>query len=216
MSDITFSSLLFGSPVGVSNNNCYAAAIEYYRNAGDEKLQPGDIARAAGMSMAGADRNTNLSSCSDLTRKILMDAKVIGSDMTAIRPDQRCPAGHKKIMAVIAPGRDFHFYSYHRDLIYEVRTPRTADDLAKEFGVPLRYIDVPGDGSGSGIIPAGTRVYIRKAKVWSHKQGFSPDGPILKDACGKIIKDPRNACRNYGDLDYSKDCSAFCLRPPGR
>lgn len=44
---------------------------------------------------------------------------------------------------------------------------------------------------------------------WEHKRGLTP--PTTKDACGKRIKNPLKACRNYGDsYDYKEPCATFC------
>jgi hypothetical protein len=44
---------------------------------------------------------------------------------------------------------------------------------------------------------------------WEHKRGLTP--PTTKDACGRRIKNPLKACRNYGDsYDYKVPCATFC------
>jgi hypothetical protein len=200
----TYSNLLYSNPVGTRQNNCYAYAINYYKNSGDKKLQPGDL--------AGIRGDIDLGNCDDLVRRALADAKKMGWDLVYAGNSDVCAPGHYKIVAVLAPNADFHWYRYHKDVLYRVKTPRTVSDLASEFGVPVSRIDNPGRASKSKI-KSGTLVLIRGANVWSHKQGFSGDGPLLKDACGKIIKDPREACRSYGsDLNYSVVCGFFCLK----
>lgn len=47
--------------------------------------------------------------------------------------------------------------------------------------------------------------------VWSHKRGWSTP-PLLRDAKGNVVWDPLRADRNYGDLNYKRYCSAFCVR----
>ena len=202
----TYSNLLYGNPVGTGQNNCYAYAINYYKNSGDDKLQPGDL--------AGIRGNLNLSNCKDLVRRALADGRAMGWDLryvgNAPAADDVCPKDHYKIVAVLAPNEDFHWYRFHKDLLYRVKTPRTAGDLAAEFGVPTSKIYIPGLRNRA---EDGTLVLVKGANVWSHKQGFSGDGPLLRDACGKIIKDPRKACRSYGSgLNYSVVCGAFCLQ----
>lgn len=194
--------------MGKKQNNCFAWGIDYYRNSGDHKLQPGELAREAGLLGPKNSTSLDLQSCSDIARKVILDAKALGHEMVQVQPDTPCPKDAYKIMAVIAPGRDFHFYRFHRDVLYKVKTPRTIKDIAKEFGVSVDQIHAPVDG----LIPKGVKVLIKRANLWSHKQGFSPDGPILTDACDKLIKDPRVACRSYGNgLDYTKDCATFCF-----
>ena len=199
----TYSDLLYSNPVGTRQNNCYAWAINHYRNHGDEKLQPGDLAKMHG--------SVNLKNCDDLVRRALADAKSQGWDLNVVTDrNQRCSQGSYKIVAVLAPGNDFHWYRHHRDLLYRVKTPQTIRDLATKFSVPSSAITVPGRSDSAHV---GDIALIKNANVWSHKQGFSSDGPLLKDACGKIIKDPVDACRSYGNgLDYKVVCATFCFR----
>ena len=50
-----------------------------------------------------------------------------------------------------------------------------------------------------------------KCNLWAHKQGWGTR-PLLVDASGKTITDPRRANRNYGRLNYSNLCGVFCVR----
>jgi len=63
--------------------------------------------------------------------------------------------------------------------------------------------------------PDGTlrpgRVLTIPVRLWAHKQGFG-GGPVIVDASGKTIRDPRRADRNYGGLNYSRFCSAYAVR----
>lgn len=203
----TYTDLLYGSPLGTRENNCYAYALNYYKNSGERKLQPGDL--------AGLPGGVDLKDCSDLVRRALADAKAMGWSLRYLGPDAAratvpaCCKGAYKIVAVLAPGNDFHWYRQHTDVLYRVKTPRTAAQVADEFGVPARNVSGGGE---RGTVDAGDVVLIRNAGVWSHKQGFSDAGPLLRDACGTLIKDPALACRGYGDgLNYTQVCGAFCL-----
>lgn len=209
----TFSNMLYATPTGTRQNNCYAYALDMYRNSGDEKMQPGDIARAAG-TLGG--KEMSLRNCDDLVAMAMADAAAGGYDLrhmgtTSSAP---CPAGAYKIMVFLDPGDDYHWYRQHKDVLYRVETPRSLKRIAAEFGVPLK--NVSGGGSGEHA-RKGDVVLVRDAYVWSHKQGFSPDGPLLRDACGKFIKDPAAACRDYGSLNYKVPCGTFCYtknKPP--
>jgi len=203
----TFSNVLYGSPVGTSQNNCYAYAINYYVNRGDTKLQPGNL--------AGNMSSVDLSSCRDMRQRVQDDAKAMGWTITVIDKDTVCPKGSVKIASVIAPNIDFHWYKYHKHVMYRVKTPRSVADLAREFGVSTADVHNPNPGNrtNSSTLRLGDIVLIRNANCWSHKQGFSPEGPILKDSCGKVIKDPATACRTYGyGLNYTSICTVYCLR----
>jgi hypothetical protein len=49
-------------------------------------------------------------------------------------------------------------------------------------------------------------------KLWSHKTGWA-GGPLIVDASGKTITDPRKADRNYKPgFHYTKFCSAYGVR----
>lgn len=61
-----------------------------------------------------------------------------------------------------------------------------------------------------GTLRAG-RVMTIPVRLWAHKQGFG-GGPVIVDASGKTIRDPRRADRNYGGLNYSRFCSAYAVR----
>lgn len=199
----TYSNLLYASKPGVDNNNCYAYSIDHYRDNGEAKLQPGDL--------AGIGGEIDLATCDDLVRRVLEDGKAMGWTIRHMGcKDGRCPEGSTKIVALLDPNNDFHFMRFHRDLLYRVKTPRTAGEIAKEFGV--RKIDISIPGSDTSNARSGDLVLIRRANCWSQKSGFSPEGPLLRDACGKVIKDVRAACRNMGEgLNYKVICGFFCL-----
>ena len=194
--------LLYATPVGKGNNNCYAYAVDQYANSGETKLQPGNL--------SGNATDVDLRGCDDIVQRALRDGKAMGWNLRYLGMDSEaaCPASGYKIACVIAPNSDFHWYRHHKDLLYRVKTPRTVAQLAEEFGVPRKDIDAP---EGDNVAP-GDMVLIRNADVWSHKQGFSPAGVLLRDSCGRLIKDPWKACRDYGlGLRYTIACGAFCL-----
>lgn len=70
-----------------------------------------------------------------------------------------------------------------------------------------RMTDVPDP---DGKLKPG-RVMTIPVRLWAHKQGFG-GGPVIVDASGKTIKDPRRANRNYGSLNYSLFCSAYAVK----
>ena len=46
---------------------------------------------------------------------------------------------------------------------------------------------------------------------WEHKRGLTPASKL--DACGKRIKNPMTACRNYGQgYNYKIPCATFCRK----
>jgi hypothetical protein len=203
-SEVVFSDNVYGSPHAIGDNNCWAYAIDHLRNSSrpptGRKLQPGEL------SIRG-NSDVNLSSCKDIRNKVARD---LGDDAYEEAPERPCRKGYYKIFSVVSPNQDFHFYKHHRHILYRVKRERSLEDLAKEFDVDLSNIVAP-NGPKKGV-KEGDVVMIKNANVFSHKQGFSRDGPILRDSCGKIIKDPRKACRTYGSLDYSQVCGSHCVR----
>jgi len=64
--------------------------------------------------------------------------------------------------------------------------------------------------NNSRLIPG--KVIEIPVKLWSHKTGWA-GGPLLIDASGKTITDPRKANRNYKPgFHYTKFCSAYAVR----
>ena len=187
---------VYGSPKGKGNNNCYAWAIDAYRNSGGRKLQPGNFSKLGGQ--------LDLTSCAALRARALADLKGKGYVVDAAQP---CRRGYYKIMGFLDPGTDHHWYKQHRHALVKLSDQlRTVAAVARAMGVP------PAQVYATTAAPKqGDTVLVRDAKVWSHKQGFAT-GPMLKDACGRAIADPRRACRSYGDLDYTTYCGALCVR----
>ena len=118
-------------------------------------------------------------------------------------------------MMFVSPGRptnyirmgDFHFYKQHGVVEYKVKDGDTVASLSKFFKVPESRI------RSAGKVEKGKRI-VFKANVFSHKRGWAT-GPLLSDASGKVIKDPRYAARNYPGLNYTTYCSSFCVRDTG-
>lgn len=198
----TYTDLVYGVRRGKRNNNCYAWATGEYRNSGDVKLQPGNLSKNnAGRNGGSMD----LGSCAALRSRSGADLR--GRAYPA-DPDKPCRAGHYKIMAFLAPGEDYHWYKQHGDaLVRATDKMRNLAALARALGVNPAQVHSP-----TAEPRKGDMVLVKRAGVWSHKQGFAT-GPMLKDACGKVIKDPRKACRDYGRLNYSQFCGAWCVRP---
>lgn len=190
---------LFSARRGKDNNNCYAWAIDKYANSGDTKLQPGNLSRAAG--------TMNLSSCGALRQRTLADLK--GRAYAEV-PEKPCRTGYYKVMAFLAKNEDYHWYRQHKDALVRMTDKmRDMASLSRALGVRPSQLQ-----AASASPKRGDMVLVKDADVWSHKQGFATP-PMLKDACGKVITDPRRACRDYGRLNYSDYCGSFCVRTRG-
>ena len=204
-SESTFSNQTFGSSRGKGNNNCYAWALDMYRDGGGVKLQPGDLSKAS------RRRNVDLGTCASLRERALADMKGRGyaGRGYAVNPDAPCRRGYYKIMGFIDPNNDHHWYRQHRDVLMRT-SGRPVRDLARNIGIGANKLLTSTNAPHRGDL-----VLADDAGLWSHKRGFAT-APLLRDSCGKLIRDPRTACRNYGDLNYTQFCGAFCVQPASR
>lgn len=189
----TYTDLVYGSPRGIGNNNCYAYAIGHYRDDGGEKLQPGDLS-------PGKQKPLDLAGCESLRRRVAAD---LGPDARSLKPGASCGPGWHAAHAYLDPGKDYHWYRKHKDVLVRQPGGVRPTSLARRLGVRRDQVEVP-DSSASLAL-------VRGAGLYSHKRGLST-GPLLEDSCGKPIRDPDAACKDYGDLKYTKSCGAFCVR----
>ena len=129
-----------------------------------------------------------------------------------VKGNTRCKKGYYKVMMFVTGKKkptllnsgDFHFYKQHGLVEYKPKEGDTKTSIAKFFKVSPRKIPK---------VVVGKIMKIR-VSVFSHKRGWAT-GPLLKDAKGKVIKDPRKANRNYGGLNYNTYCSSFCVKNRG-
>ena len=134
---------------------------------------------------------------------------------------------------------DFHWYKEISAIRYKIRPGDTISALAKFFHVTaktiqtalvkatsamnnsngrvandeedLRVLNKLTAASKSLRLPVG-KVIDFPVKLWSHKTGWA-GGPLIVDASGKTITDPRKADRNYKPgFHYTRFCSAYGVR----
>ena len=134
---------------------------------------------------------------------------------------------------------DFHWYKEISSIRYKIRPGDTAQALAKFFHVTvatimralgtasvsanssngrvandeeeLRVLNKHVASSKGAKLPTG-KVIDFPVKLWSHKTGWA-GGPLIVDASGKTITDPRRADRNYKPgFHYTLFCSAYGVR----
>jgi LysM repeat protein len=91
---------------------------------------------------------------------------------------------------------------------YKVKKGNTHEAIAKFFKVPITRV--------KNVAPKLTpgKVIRFKANIFAHKRGWAT-GPLLTDAKGNVILDPRKASRDYGSLNYKTYCSSFCVKNKG-
>jgi len=203
-----FTHRLWGSRRGVGNNNCYAYAFSDYEGYRALKSSPGDRSSNNGL------RRGSLK-CKDLSKRVLADNP---GKVYKVHPEKKCAKTHYKTMMVVAPGRDFHFYKQHGEVEFKIKRGDTAASIARFFEIPVTRVRVAilkckGRDPKTGRLKVGKNVRMR-VNGWAHKRGWAT-GPLLRDARGRVIKDPRRASRKYPGLDYSKFCCAFCVKNKG-
>jgi len=134
---------------------------------------------------------------------------------------------------------DFHWYKEISGIRYKIRPGDKLTALAKFFHVTptvirtalakatapkdksdgrvandeqeLRVLNKSTKASKSELLPVG-KVIDFPVALWSHKTGWA-GGPLIVDASGKTITDPRKADRNYTPgFHYTKFCSAYIVK----
>ena len=191
---------------GKRSNNCYAYAVNDYESFRHSKSVPGERSGKA----RGFHTYTH---CKGLAKRVISDNP---GKVHKAKPTARCKPGFFKIMMVVAPSNkygnltgDFHFYKQHGVAEYIVQDGETYASIARKFKIP--YSRILKAGKGKRVRP-GQKLRF-KINLFSHKMGWGT-GPLLKDSCNKVIKDPRYACRKYG-YNYSKYCNSFCVKNRG-
>ena len=214
--------------MGRHHDNCYDYAFGLNNIRSTNKNVPGNM---SGNKAWGLTFQT----CSGIAKRVLEDYRGLAY---RCKPSDPCPPGYYKVMNFVAPnGGDFHWYRQTDAVRYKTRPGDTVTGLARFFRVTPAVIRVavakgtrPRSATngrisntnrnlpilnlmvrrGTGAIRPG-KVIQFPVKLWSHKQGFAT-GPVLVDASGKTITDPRRANRAYPGLNYSKFCSAYFVK----
>lgn len=195
----------WSSKTGVTSNNCYAYAVGDYEAYRWQKSIPGD---RSGLS----NGKHNYTTCKNLPKRVVSDNP---KKVYIAKANEKCKKGYYKVMMFVSPGRptnyirhgDFHFYKQHGVVEYKIKSGDTVNSVANFFKVPISKI------KKAGKFELGKRIVFR-ANVFSHKRGWAT-GPLLTDAKGKLIKDPRKASRDYTSLNYKLYCSSFCVKNRG-
>ena len=188
----------YGTKRGTISANCYQYAIQFATMKQHRKLQPGNLSGNEGV-------NFNLKTCHPAKQRVIEDIVDKGNGCECSL-DTPCKKGYAKIVLLLSKNNDFHFLRQNGDVMYIVEPGETKESIAKKFRVPLKNVL-----ARAKIVKPGQKVRIVDANTWSHKRGLAFP-PSLYDAAGKVIFDPRKANFNYGSLNYSKICSAFCVK----
>lgn len=203
----TFTMKRWNSKVGVNNNNCYAYAVNDFENFRKWKAQPGERADVYNNS------SYNDNKCMKLSNLVVYDNP---NKVYATKASTKCKPGFYKIMMFIAKCKksdylcqgDFHFYKQHSKTEYKVKRDDTHESIAQFFKVPVLRIK-----RAAKVLKPG-KIITFKADFFSHKRGWGT-GPLMVDAKGKFITDPRISSRNYTGINYNTYCSSFCVKNNG-
>ena len=190
---------VWADPRVIKTHNCYAFSLNDLVHTGADvpKQQPGD---AAGISNKRGNKPISLSNC-DIAKRVLADNP---GNIYRAAAETPCGTGFHKIFMFNDPNpehSDFHFYRQVKDVVYHLKANDTSASVARKFNIPMRQVVSLGGG----------RLYLHNVNVFSHKMGFATPA-LLTDSCGKIIKDPRKACRRSGERNYTLHCGSFCVR----
>lgn len=204
-SEPTFTMKRWNGKAGINNNNCYAYAVNDYKDYRQWKAQPGERADLA--------NNGTYTTCDRLNAYVVADNP---KKVYATGALNKCRPGFYKIMMFIAKCKksdylcqgDFHFYKQHSKTEYKVKRGDTHESIAAFFHVPVLRIK-----RAAKVLTPGKLIAF-KASFFSHKRGWAT-GPLIADADGKLIADPRTASRDYPGMNYDTYCSSFCVKKKG-
>ena len=219
---------------GVVHDNCYDYAFGSFSNNRQSKSVPGDRSgnRANGLTFT---------TCEGIARRVLSDNPTSVYKMKT--GGEKPKVGFYKVMCFVAPSNnfgnstgDFHWYKEISSIRYRTRPGDTLNSLSKFFHVKQSTLQAAltkakkavnsNDGrvannneelrvlnkmsKGDKLTPG--KVIEFPVKLWSHKTGWA-GGPLIVDASGKTITDPRKADRNYTPgFHYTKYCAAYGVR----
>jgi hypothetical protein len=230
----TFSWDPWGSK-GVTHDNCYDYAFGSFSNNRVSKSVPGD---RSGMKANGLTFTT----CTGIVQRVLSDnpgSVYRMSPGARCKPGfykVMCFVAPSNDFGNSTG--DFHWYVQNNAVRYRIRSGDTIPALAKFFRVrPATIVAAlpkasapisPTDGKISTInsnfklpVVRSTTSYPRPpvgkvitlpVNLWSHKQGHA-SGPLMIDASGKTIVDPRKSDRKWHPgFHYTRFCSAYGVR----
>jgi hypothetical protein len=228
--------------VAVIGNNCYDYAFgdtrpspfsksHMVRNGKGGWVQKNPRFEKSEPGAAIGNPNTTFRTCgkgrNSMRSRILYDNPKTVYALPRGREGQPCKNGYYKVLSFVGTARgekygDFHFYKQVGGVRYRLQPGDTAKKVAKFFRVKqsviqeaLMHSRAPRN-SENGYVDERNgnmvgRVITFPVNLWAHKLGWGTR-PMLVDASGKTIFDPRKANRKYG-VDYKFLCGGYCVRP---
>ena len=221
---------------GVVHDNCYDYAFGSFSNNRTSKSVPGDRSKISSNGMT-------FTTCEGIAKRVLADNPGVVYKMKNPNAKPRVGFYKVMCFVAPSNDfgnstGDFHWYKEISAIRYRIRPGDSLAGLAKFFHVrpsvlkaaiskgkvttnkndgrvankntDLRLLNKMSATSKTRL-PVG-RVIDFPVKLWSHKTGWA-GGPLIVDASGRTITDPRKANRNYKPgFHYTKFCSAYGVR----
>jgi hypothetical protein len=219
---------------GVNHDNCYDYAFGSYSSKRTSKSVPGN---RSGIGSNGLTFTT----CNGIVKRVLSDNP--GSVYRMSPAAKPKPGYYKVMCFVAPSNDfgnstgDFHWYVQNQKVRYRIRAGDTVSKLARFFRVKQAVIieatkkyKNPVSNTDGKIATNNSNIKMMNARnttrsplavgkiiefpvnLWSHKQGWA-SGPLMIDASGKTIVDPRRSNRSWKPgFHYTKFCSAYGVR----
>ena len=221
---------------GVVHDNCYDYAFGSFSSTRPSKSIPGN---ASGISSNGMRFKT----CNGIVKRVLSDnpkhVYKMANPSARCHPGfykVMCFVAPSNDFGNSTG--DFHWYVQNKAVRYKIRPGDTVAKLARFFRVKKEVIAKaakkyrkPTSNSDGKIATNNSNIKminVRSApkdpkltpgkiiefpvNLWSHKQGWA-SGPLMVDASGKTIVDPRYSNRSWKPgFHYTKFCSAYGVR----
>ena len=221
---------------GVVHDNCYDYAFGSFSNNRTSKSVPGDRSKIS-------SNGLTFTTCEGIAKRVLADNPGVVYKMKNPNAKPRIGFYKVMCFVAPSndfgnSSGDFHWYKEISAIRYRIRAGDSLAGLAKFFHVrpsvlkaaiakgkatnnkndgrvankntDLRILNKMSSTSKTRL-PVG-RVIDFPVKLWSHKTGWA-GGPLIVDASGRTITDPRKANRTYKPgFHYTKFCSAYGVR----
>jgi hypothetical protein len=228
--------------VAVVGNNCYDYAFgdnrpspgsknDMVRNGRGGWIKKKPRFKKSEPGAAIGDPNTTFTTCgkgrNSMRSRILYDNPTTVYALPKGHEAKPCKNGYYKVMSFVGTSKgeifgDFHFYKQVGGIRYRIQLGDTVKKVAKFFRVKesvireaMKHSSAPRNYTNGlvderkNIVPG--RIIKFPVNLWAHKLGWGTR-PLLVDASGKTIYDPRKANRKYG-VDYKFLCGGYCVRP---
>lgn len=178
-----------------AKGNCYVFGLApkegpggYYHGR-PHKARPGDKC------MQFRNANFDFENCSDIVKRVLCDnPKYVTKLPVNTNANKPMDNQHHMMAAILSPGvhQDFHFLR---------RVP--LEDVIRAWD-KLKY--------KTPVKCKEQLAHLQPKYVWAHQRGWSLGGPLIHDAQGNLITDPKTASFDYKNLNYNIFCGYFQVK----